>query len=47
MYKKANNRIDKLEKIEDALKTEKQYFVQVNRKMAKEIGNFNFLFFID
>uniref|UniRef100_A0A2S2PWH9 Uncharacterized protein n=1 Tax=Sipha flava TaxID=143950 RepID=A0A2S2PWH9_9HEMI len=39
MYKKANNRIDKVEKIVDVLKIEKQYFVQLNRNLAKEIDN--------
>lgn len=37
MYKKVNSRIDKLEKTVDELKSERQSFIQANRKMNKEI----------
>uniref|UniRef100_A0A2S2Q6F8 Uncharacterized protein n=1 Tax=Sipha flava TaxID=143950 RepID=A0A2S2Q6F8_9HEMI len=39
VYNKTNSRIEKLENLVDALKTEKHYFVQANRKMAKDIDN--------
>ncbi|XP_025408816.1 uncharacterized protein LOC112682428 [Sipha flava] len=44
VYKKTNSRIDKLEKIVDALKTEKQYFVQTNRMINKKISRIYFNF---
>jgi tetrahydromethanopterin S-methyltransferase subunit G len=48
VYNKTNSRIEKLENLVDALKTEKHYFVQANRKMAKDIGKiyFKLIFFL-
>jgi tetrahydromethanopterin S-methyltransferase subunit G len=47
VYNKTNSRMEKLENVVDALKTEKHYFVQANRKMAKDISKmyFKYIFF--